>query len=113
MLDGGAGDDQPVELLGLHLLEGAVEGRHVLGGGVLRRMLGHADQVQVDLQGRRRSAGRTGFRSGSSSASVQKPDPQGPDVLMRGAVGDMTMTPSFRSTSRRAGQGDGHGRVLE
>jgi hypothetical protein len=38
---------------------------------------------------------------------VEKPDPQGPDVLMRGAVGDMTMTPSFRSTSRRAGQGDG------
>jgi hypothetical protein len=56
------------------------------------------------------------FRLDLLRHQIQKPDPQGPDILMRGAVGDMTMTPSFRSTSKAGrveGRVMGMGRVLE
>ena len=57
--------------------------------------------VQLDLQ--RRRADQPGeLRLGLDllGHEVEEPDPQRPDVLPRGAVSDMTMTPSRVSTSK-------------
>ena len=88
MLDRGAGDDQPVELLGLDRLERPVELGQVLGGGIAGLVRAHPDQRQVDLQGRRADQpGELVLGLDLLRHQVQKPDPQGPDILMRGAVG--------------------------
>src|SRR5436305_1544317 len=42
-LDRRTGHDEAVELLVLHPLPVAIEGDHVIGGGVLRRMFGDLD----------------------------------------------------------------------
>ncbi len=51
VFDRGTGDDQAIEFLIAHVLKRPVEFLHMRGGGVARLMIGHADQMQVDLQG--------------------------------------------------------------
>lgn len=89
---------RPVEFFArlLHLAEGAIEACHVIGGGVPAFMVGHADQLKIDLQrASRRSAGQTGFRSGSSWASGSATrSASGLMSCVSARPGDMTITPS-------------------
>ena len=85
MFDGSAGDDQPVELLRLHLLERTVKGFHVTGRRILRPVERHADQGQFDLQGSRTDhPGELRLGLDLFRHQVDQPDPKRPNVLADG-----------------------------
>ena len=82
VLDRRAGDDEPVEAALARLAERLVEGLEVRGRGVLRLVLGHADQRQLDLQRRRADdAGELGLGLHLLRHQVEEPDLQRADVL--------------------------------
>ena len=87
LFDRGAGHDQPVEAVArrLDLGERTVEGFEVIGGGVAAFVIRHADQRQVDLQGRRADQPRElVFGLDLLGHQVQQRDPKRPDVLRGG-----------------------------
>jgi len=111
MFDRRAGDDQPVELFArrLHLGERAIERLHMRGGGVFRLMLGHPDQLEIDLQ--RRGPDQPGelvFGLDLLGHQVQQPDPQRADVLMRRPV-RRHHHHAFVAQNVEGGQGRGQG----
>ena len=84
-----AGDDQTIKLLTrrLDLGKGAVEGFHMLSGRVAGLMFAHADQMEVDLQGRSTNKpGELGLGLDLFRHQVKKPDPQRTNVLLRRPV---------------------------
>ena len=113
MLDRGAGDDQPVEFLIPHLLEGAVEGFHMGGGGVACLVFRHADQMQVDLQWRGPDQPRKlGFGLDFLRHQVEQRNLQRPDILPRRPFGRHhhdAFVPQNVEGGQGGGQGDGHG----
>src|SRR5215218_10083323 len=48
--DGRAGDDEAIELLVPYAFPIAIEGQHVLGRGILRRVRGDLDEGHLDLK---------------------------------------------------------------
>ena len=87
MLDGGARYDKPVKLLVPDLGEGAIERFHVLGGGIPSLMLGHSDQVKIDLKrGRTDQPCELCLGLDLLWHQIEKPDAQRPDILPRGGA---------------------------
>ena len=86
-LHGGAGNDEPVEMLVAHLVKGGVEGLQVLGGRVFRGMADGLEQLHFHLDGR---VGQTpqDLRLGGDLGGheVQQQHAQRAYVLVHGAV---------------------------
>ena len=118
MLDRCAGDDQPVELLTRRcdLAEGAIELLHMRGGCVLRLVIAHPDEMQVDLQRcRPDQPGKLRLRLDFLWHQVQQPDAQRPDILQGCAIiahHHHALAREHVIGGKRFGQFDRHLRVL-
>ena len=87
MLHRRAGDDEAVEVPAAHVVEVAVEGEHMLLGGVLGHMAPGGDELQLHLEGGiAQQAAQLGLGGDLGGHQVQKQDLQGPDVLGHGPV---------------------------
>ena len=86
LLHGRTRDDHAVVLLVLDLVEGLVEGQHMLLGGVAGFMGGGLEQLQLHLQGGvADEAGDLGLRLDLLGHEVEHEDMQGTDILGDGA----------------------------
>ena len=81
------GDNKPVEVLILHLIEGAVKLRHVPAVGVCRSMGGGLQQHDIQLQGGiAQLAHQLCFGIDFRRHEIEDHQPQWTDILMRGTA---------------------------
>ena len=86
IFNGSAGDNKTVELLVLHLIEGTVEGFHMLCADVDGDMGSDAEEGQFDLErGIGEKADDLVFRGDLGGHEVEDRDLQGTDILRGGA----------------------------